>query len=259
MFSRLPMQLGLSHPRSICAQAGCTTQLCDGGIAMTAQMWVSVMNNWNTKHADWKLERQQFDADSLTPTVRSSTERAPARRSRSRSWRCRAPRSHHCAGFANPFHRRTVCACWTTKCGSRDTSTFAVGSVRSSLPGPYLARFPANEQTLAARICYRAVLENRIQLRGGGVQKQLDALAATREFCTVYADEIAARKLALQDVERCRKNIYHELSKHAYGNAGTILIRRMDFTPNVVAAVVSYYKMQDAWGDALAWLEIGGK
>lgn len=125
-------------------------------------------------------------------------------------------------------------------------SMFAVGSVRPSLHPPSLARFPANEPTLAERISYQAVLENRIQLRGGGVQKQLDALAATREFCTVYADEIAARMLALQDVERCRKNIYHELSKHAHGNEGTILIGRMDFTPNEVVAVVSYYKMQDA-------------
>lgn len=103
------------------------------------------------------------------------------------------------------------------------------------------------------------MLDNRIQLRGGGVQRQLDALAATREFGAVYAYEIAARKLARQDVERCRRNIYHELSKHAHGNEGTILIRRMDFTPNEVAAVVSYYKLQDGWGDALAWLEVGAK
>lgn len=99
------------------------------------------------------------------------------------------------------------------------------------------------------------MLENRIQ-NIGGVQRQLDALATTHDFGSIYRREIAARKLTMKDVERDRRNIYHELSKHAHGNERTILIRRMDFTPNEVAAVVSYYKMQDAWADALARREV---
>lgn len=40
------------------------------------------------------------------------------------------------------------------------------------------------------------------------------------------------------DVERCRKNIYHERSRHAHGNEGTILIREQDLTANEAAAVI---------------------
>lgn len=100
------------------------------------------------------------------------------------------------------------------------------------------------------------MLEGRIE-NIGGVQRQLDALASTKAFAAVYGREIAARKLIMRDVESCRRNIYHELSKHAHGNERTILIRKKDFNVNEVAAVVSYYKMQDSWSDALAWREVG--
>ncbi|KAL0633277.1 hypothetical protein Q9L58_007830 [Maublancomyces gigas] len=108
------------------------------------------------------------------------------------------------------------------------------------------------------RICYQAVLDQRIP-NVSGTQRKLDALASTDAFGEIYMLEISTRKLIMRDVERCRKNIYHELSKHAHGNEGTILIRRQDFTPEEVVAVLSYYKLQDAWNNALPWMEVGDK
>ena len=86
-----------------------------------------------------------------------------------------------------------------------------------------------------------------------GVQSQLDALAKDPTFQEIYDQEISSMKLRKVDVERCRKNLYHEVSKHAHGNDGTIRIRKKDFVPDELAAVVSYFKMQDDWEDALKW------
>lgn len=140
-------------------------------------------------------------------------------------------------------------------CGSEKASTSAAASVSHTPP-----IHPDPLLTVAERICYQAILEDRIKHPGWGVQRQLNRLATTPEFCAIYAREIAARRLTLSDVEHCRKDIYHTLAKHAYGNERTILIRTSDFTPSEVTAVVTYYKMQDAWGDdALVWMEVGAK
>lgn len=87
------------------------------------------------------------------------------------------------------------------------------------------------------------------------VQARLDALAKTAAFQKVYSREIEAHGLILLDVERCRRNIYHELSKHAHGNDGVIQIRHADFTVNEMVAVLAYYKMQDEWKDCIKWEE----
>lgn len=105
------------------------------------------------------------------------------------------------------------------------------------------------------RICYQAVLERHI-LHSGGIQDRLDAIAKIPAFAEIYDGEIAHRKLTKTDVDRCRKRIYHELSKHAHGNQGVIMIRSNRFTPNELGAVVSYYKMQDTWNNPLTWEEL---
>lgn len=56
-------------------------------------------------------------------------------------------------------------------------------------------------------------------------------------------------------VDRCRRYIYYELSKLAHGNNGVIQVRHADFTTNVAAAVIAYYKMQDIWKDFIQWEE----
>lgn len=88
-----------------------------------------------------------------------------------------------------------------------------------------------------------------------GVQSRLDALATTQEFQKIYIREIEARGLMKPDVERCRRHIYHDLSKHAHGNDGVIQVRHADFTVNEVTAVVAYYKIQDNWKDCIQWEE----
>lgn len=88
-----------------------------------------------------------------------------------------------------------------------------------------------------------------------GVQLRLDELAKTPGFLKIYRREIEARRLTLPDVERCRRNIYHEVSKHAHGNDGVIRICHTDFTVNETAAVLAYFKMQDSWKDCLKWEE----
>lgn len=108
--------------------------------------------------------------------------------------------------------------------------------------------------TRVERICYHAVLEKRIN-PVTGVQMRLDELAKTPGFLKVYRREIEARRLTLPDVERCRRNIYHEVSKHAHGNDGVIRICHADFTVNETAAVLAYFKMQDSWKDCLKWEE----
>lgn len=131
------------------------------------------------------------------------------------------------------------------------TSTSVAGSV-SPPPFPSLLLILAN--STVERICYQAVLEKKID-SAGGVQTRLDELAKTPEFQKIYRREIEAHGLTLPDVERCRRNIYHELSKHAHGNDGVLQIRHKDFTVNERAAVLAYYKMQDEWKDCMKWEE----
>ena len=97
---------------------------------------------------------------------------------------------------------------------------------------------------------FKACLDGAIEGLGG-VQKNLDALAALDAFKEIMAEEVASRKLVARDVERCIKALYHELSKHAHGNDGEIIIRASDFTPSECAALVSFFKLQDKWSNKL--------
>lgn len=60
-------------------------------------------------------------------------------------------------------------------------------------------------------------------------------------------------KLAKIDVDACRRKIYHRVGKRAHGNERCIKLRAKDFTPNEMAALIAYYKMQDNCPDALDW------
>ena len=67
------------------------------------------------------------------------------------------------------------------------------------------------------------------------------------DFRAIFDKEVALRHLVRKDVERCHKNLYHELSKHAHGNDGSVVIRKADFTLNEHAALISLMKFQDTW------------
>lgn len=106
----------------------------------------------------------------------------------------------------------------------------------------------------AERITYKATLDKRILVKGG-VQKKLDALAHLPEFSEIVIKEAAKRGLVFQDILHCAKNLYHEVSKNAHGNDGTILVISQDYTSNKNAALVAYLKLQDNWTYPLIWTE----
>lgn len=103
------------------------------------------------------------------------------------------------------------------------------------------------------RITYQAATEGLIPSAIRGVQAQLDSLSKNTDFVSMYNHEIEAGRLRHADVEKCRKSLYHEVSKHAYGNDEVITIRAVDFVPTKLAALISYYKLQDSWDNCLQW------
>jgi hypothetical protein len=86
-----------------------------------------------------------------------------------------------------------------------------------------------------------------------GIQKQLNALAKLPAFRKILENEVNKRKLVLRDVESCVGHIYHEVAKHAHGNREVIEINEQDFGPNELAALVSFFRLQSQWPNALHW------
>ncbi|CUS07026.1 unnamed protein product [Tuber aestivum] len=90
-----------------------------------------------------------------------------------------------------------------------------------------------------------------------GIQKGLDEIAETGDFIAVRDKVVQERGLERERVIACIHSIYHEVSKHAHGNDGTIVVRAIDFTPNERAALVTFLKLQSTWKNPLVWQEEG--
>ena len=88
-----------------------------------------------------------------------------------------------------------------------------------------------------------------------GTQEKLDELSRLEAFDVIVTAEIASRKLVKEDVLQCSRCIYHEVSKHAHGNDGTITIRKKDYTSNEIAVLVSFMKLQATLSEPLVWKE----
>ncbi|KAG0642238.1 hypothetical protein HOY80DRAFT_1107981, partial [Tuber brumale] len=89
----------------------------------------------------------------------------------------------------------------------------------------------------------------------GGIQAGINKMAKQQGFKTALNCVVQERGLVLGEVVTCVRNVYHELSKHAHGNNGTIVIRHEDHTRNEVAALVTIFKAQRQGPGALAWRE----
>ena len=86
-------------------------------------------------------------------------------------------------------------------------------------------------------------------------QENLDEISRLEAFDVIVTAEIASRELVKEDVLQCSRCIYHKVSKHAYGNDGTITIRKKDYTSNEIAVLVSFMKLQATWSEPLVWKE----
>ena len=91
-----------------------------------------------------------------------------------------------------------------------------------------------------------------------GRQERLDELSKLEGFDKIVEEEATARGLVKDEVLECCKHIYHEASKHADANDETITIRKMDYTSNELAALVSFMKLQASWSEPLTWKEEEG-
>ncbi|CUS09335.1 unnamed protein product [Tuber aestivum] len=89
-----------------------------------------------------------------------------------------------------------------------------------------------------------------------GIQQVLNEIAKTKAFDAVLQKEVQTHRLVRERVMDCVHNIYHEVSKHAHGNDGMILVRAIDFTRNERAALVAFLRLQSTWKNPLSWQEI---
>ncbi|KAG0137681.1 hypothetical protein HOY82DRAFT_588917 [Tuber indicum] len=104
------------------------------------------------------------------------------------------------------------------------------------------------------RIVFQAKQEGIIP-NSGGVQKGLNALAATEKFEEILKAVADDRGLVHDHVWDRARRLYDEVSKHAHGNDKMITIRAKDFTPAECAALVAYMSMQKKWPTNLDWIE----
>jgi len=87
-----------------------------------------------------------------------------------------------------------------------------------------------------------------------GVQSGLDELVKkTTGFSKLLQEELALRNLNEEVVLECLRAVYHQGSKVAHGNTGSITLYQEDFRENGVAAFAVLLKIQEKWTSALQW------
>jgi len=93
----------------------------------------------------------------------------------------------------------------------------------------------------------------------GGVQSKLNALARTSEFQRILQQEVKDHKLVLQDVQKCVGTIYREVCKRPHGNTGFITLNEGEFTMGELVVLISFFRLQSKWANALDWKAIWKK
>ncbi|PWW73237.1 hypothetical protein C7212DRAFT_365988 [Tuber magnatum] len=71
-----------------------------------------------------------------------------------------------------------------------------------------------------------------------GVQPRLNLLAGWPKFNAILDQEVLQRGLVKSQANSTLKNIYHEVSKHAHGNDGLIVVQTTDFTPAELSVLI---------------------
>ncbi|PWW73238.1 hypothetical protein C7212DRAFT_347240 [Tuber magnatum] len=126
--------------------------------------------------------------------------------------------------------------------------------------GLWLAR-NFNVRGALERIAFQATLQKMIRVNAdSGVQPRLNLLAGLPKFNAILHQEVLQRGLVKSQTNTALKHIYHEVSKHAHGNDGLIVVRTTDFTPAELAVLVSFLKLQDQWQyplQCLGYLQTG--
>src|SRR5437868_13517907 len=84
-------------------------------------------------------------------------------------------------------------------------------------------------------------------------QKGLNLLSKKPEFQEILKSEVKRRCLIPEQVANCVPTLYHTVSKYAHGNDSTIILKAADYAVNEFAALVTFFKLQNTWTDALAW------
>ncbi|KAG0136137.1 hypothetical protein HOY82DRAFT_536368 [Tuber indicum] len=84
----------------------------------------------------------------------------------------------------------------------------------------------------------------------------LDKIAKTTEFITVLENEVAARGLSLKDVTTCISDTYSEVvTTYDEGNDNIVTLIAERYTPNQVAVLASFLRLQYMWPGGLDWIE----
>jgi len=85
-------------------------------------------------------------------------------------------------------------------------------------------------------------------------QVGLNRLSRLPEYKALFRSEVAARRLAPDQVKGCVSGLYHTVSKHAHGNDRVVILKASDYAVNELTALVVFFKLQSTWPDALKWL-----
>ena len=89
-----------------------------------------------------------------------------------------------------------------------------------------------------------------------GMQARLNAIARTPQFQQALDAEMERRNLDASEVMQCYRQIYGYLSKWAHGHDNFIFIEDRFYKDNERAGLVALFKVQDQWGNPLAWKEV---
>ncbi|CUS08682.1 unnamed protein product [Tuber aestivum] len=103
-------------------------------------------------------------------------------------------------------------------------------------------------------IVYTARL-NKMIASSVGVQSGLIELAGKEEFIRIVQQEVRDRGLNLEDVIACVPGIYDEVCNRPHDNYCMVVLWALEYTPNQVAALVGFLKMQSEWPYSLDWRE----
>jgi len=89
-----------------------------------------------------------------------------------------------------------------------------------------------------------------------GIQAGIDELAKTPEFVEALQNEVAARKLTVENVTACIDSIYYSVSAHAKGNDLVIALYEDHYTREECAVLAAFLQVQSGWPHGFKWTQV---
>lgn len=97
--------------------------------------------------------------------------------------------------------------------------------------------------------------KNKIPVKCTSCQSAIDHIAASKAFQTALKLEAKQRGIDEGKILEFVGILYHELSKHAHGTTGRIVLDHAHHRSVEVAAIATILRTQKGWGTGLRWSE----